>query len=151
MGAARGGCFATRGVAAGAAGGTGETEAQTEAQLELVFHAAAEETLERLQEALDDWGDAHEALAEEYDVAYESGVLTLKLGAEKGTFVLNKQAPNQQIWLSSPVSGPARFNLNRAAGGWIYGRNGATLESVLERELSELCGTPIVIPRKDEE
>lgn len=32
----------------------------------------------------------------------QQGVLTLKLGA-KGTFVVNKQAPNRQIWLSSPV------------------------------------------------
>ena len=32
----------------------------------------------------------------------QQGVLTLTL-AGKGTYVLNKQAPNQQIWLSSPI------------------------------------------------
>lgn len=32
----------------------------------------------------------------------QQGVLTIKLG-KRGTFVLNKQAPNRQIWLSSPV------------------------------------------------
>ena len=32
----------------------------------------------------------------------KSGVLTLKLG-DKGTYVINKQPPNKQIWLSSPV------------------------------------------------
>jgi frataxin len=31
----------------------------------------------------------------------QSGVLTLKLGAN-GTYVINKQPPNKQIWLSSP-------------------------------------------------
>ena len=31
----------------------------------------------------------------------QSGVLTLKLGS-KGTYVINKQPPNKQIWLSSP-------------------------------------------------
>ena len=31
----------------------------------------------------------------------QSGVLTLKLG-NKGTYVINKQPPNKQIWLSSP-------------------------------------------------
>ena len=31
----------------------------------------------------------------------QSGVLTLALG-EKGTYVINKQPPNKQIWLSSP-------------------------------------------------
>lgn len=34
--------------------------------------------------------------------ALQSGVLTVKLG-QKGTFVINKQTPNRQIWLSSPV------------------------------------------------
>ena len=32
----------------------------------------------------------------------QNGVVTLKLG-EHGTYVLNKQPPNRQIWLSSPV------------------------------------------------
>jgi len=34
---------------------------------------------------------------------HQSGVLTLKLG-EHGTYVINKQPPNKQIWLSSPIS-----------------------------------------------
>jgi frataxin-like iron-binding protein CyaY len=34
---------------------------------------------------------------------YQSGVLTLAMGPGKGTYVLNKQAPNRQLWLSSPV------------------------------------------------
>ena len=34
-------------------------------------------------------------------LALQSGVLTLKLGS-KGTYVINKQPPNKQIWLSSP-------------------------------------------------
>ena len=41
------------------------------------------------------------------DTRFQNGVLTVKLG-EAGTYVINKQAPNQQIWLSSPVSGPKR-------------------------------------------
>ena len=31
----------------------------------------------------------------------KSGVLTVRLG-DNGTYVLNKQPPNKQIWLSSP-------------------------------------------------
>jgi frataxin-like iron-binding protein CyaY len=30
-------------------------------------------------------------------------VLTVALGGERGTFVVNTQTPNRQIWLSSPV------------------------------------------------
>lgn len=32
----------------------------------------------------------------------KSGVLTVRLG-DRGTYVLNKQPPNKQIWLSSPI------------------------------------------------
>jgi frataxin len=33
---------------------------------------------------------------------FKSGVLTLCLG-DHGTYVINKQPPNKQIWLSSPL------------------------------------------------
>ena len=39
------------------------------------------------------------------------GVLTVKLN-EHGTYVVNKQTPNKQIWLSSPVSGPYRYDMH---------------------------------------
>ena len=32
----------------------------------------------------------------------QQGVLTLRLG-DKGTYVINKQTPNRQIWFSSPI------------------------------------------------
>lgn len=32
----------------------------------------------------------------------QDGVLTVQLGS-KGTYVINKQTPNRQIWLSSPI------------------------------------------------
>ena len=43
------------------------------------------------------------------DVTLASGVLTASIPGH-GTFVINKQTPNRQIWLSSPFSGPARFD-----------------------------------------
>lgn len=36
------------------------------------------------------------------------GVLTANTG-KAGTYVINKQTPNKQIWLSSPISGPKRL------------------------------------------
>lgn len=36
-------------------------------------------------------------------------MLTLRLG-ELGTYVINKQTPNRQIWMSSPMSGPVRYD-----------------------------------------
>ncbi|GMH42015.1 hypothetical protein BSKO_09934 [Bryopsis sp. KO-2023] len=88
-------------------------------------------TLEVYVEALD---------LDDADVECGQGVLTLKLG-EKGTFVINKQSPNKQIWLSSPISGPFRYDyLN---GNWTYGRDGHLLKQKLASELEELCGKPV--------
>ena len=63
-------------------------------------------------------------------------MLTVRLGA-RGTFVLNKQAPNRQLWLSSPLSGPARYNLG-PGGRWLGARGGGDLLDRLAAELREL-------------
>lgn len=59
---------------------------------------------------------------------------------------MNKQPPNKQIWLSSPLSGPKRYDWvvlgesqgekeGTGAGNWIYMRDGSTLDEVLLDEL----------------
>jgi frataxin len=78
-----------------------------------------------------------EELAEtdpDYDVEYSAGVLTISVEG-KGTYVLNKQPPNKQIWLSSPISGPKRFDLDQDSGDWVYAREKRSLKSLLEEEL----------------
>ncbi|XP_073146345.1 frataxin, mitochondrial isoform X2 [Henckelia pumila] len=72
----------------------------------------------------------------------ENEVLTLKLGS-LGTYVINKQTPNRQIWMSSPVSGPSRFDWDQHSRAWIYRRTGQDLIKVLETELLQLCGEPV--------
>lgn len=65
----------------------------------------------------------------------------------KGTYVLNKQPPNKQIWLSSPFSGPKRYDwvllgesMHQKEGGgtghWVYLRDESSLEGLLKKELS---------------
>jgi frataxin len=70
----------------------------------------------------------------------QSGVLTLSLGG-RGTYVLNKQAPNKQIWSSSPVSGPVRYDWR--AGQWVYKRDDHEMLQRLSSELTQLCGAPL--------
>lgn len=64
-----------------------------------------------------------------------------------GTYVINKQANNKQIWLSSPTSGPKRFDwvlagegMHEKEGGgqgdWVYLRDGSSLTDLLQKELS---------------
>ena len=66
------------------------------------FERQAAALLERLFDRIDD------ALGDELDVDYEAGILTLKL-ADGRTYLLNKHAPNREIWLSSPLSGAWHF------------------------------------------
>lgn len=72
------------------------------------------------------------------DCEFSAGVLTLYFPPH-GTYVLNKQPPNKQIWLSSPVSGPKRYDYVKIKGDregdWIYGRDGSRLSELLKREL----------------
>jgi frataxin len=52
-----------------------------------------------------------------------------------GTYVINKQPPNHQIWVSSPASGPARFSVS-PDGVWVHHRKqGVQLGPLLEGEL----------------
>ncbi|KAL3464113.1 hypothetical protein BJX64DRAFT_286802 [Aspergillus heterothallicus] len=43
------------------------------------------------------------------EAEYSAGVLNVSVPGV-GTYVLNKQPPNKQIWLSSPISGPKRYD-----------------------------------------
>ncbi|WWC92683.1 iron donor protein CyaY [Kwoniella dendrophila CBS 6074] len=74
----------------------------------------------------------------DWEVEYSSGVMTLKLPPH-GTYVINKQPPNLQIWISSPVSGPSRFDFKQNQGGWVHHRNDdIKLGKLLEEELRGL-------------
>ena len=79
------------------------------------FTEKANEYLELLGEKLEQWAD--DEIEEDVECDYSDGVLTISLGRERGTYVLNKQAPNKQIWWSSPISGPHRFEEDGRLGG----------------------------------
>ncbi|TKS66032.1 Frataxin, mitochondrial [Collichthys lucidus] len=63
-----------------------------------------------------------------------SGVLTVKVGRDHGTYVINKQTPNKQIWLSSPTSGPKRYDWTGES--WVYTHDGVSLHQLLSKEFS---------------
>ena len=67
------------------------------------------ETLESLSEHFEELFECDTRMVDA-DVSLASGVLKVIIPSY-GTYVINKQTPNQQIWLSSPYSGPARFDL----------------------------------------
>jgi frataxin len=127
------------------------------------YHTLADEYLENLISRLEDLQDEREDVEVEYSVSRpppsfsppphtpslthpQAGVLTLALGEEVGTYVINKQPPNKQIWLSSPKTGPKRYDYvvfgegqhekqDTATGGWVYLRDGSTLDELLSEEI----------------
>jgi len=82
---------------------------------------------------------------EDVDCEYSAGVLTLTF-PPNGTYVINKQPPNKQIWLSSPLTGPKRYDYvilsegqdakeGTGRGEWVYLRDGSTLAGLIETEI----------------
>jgi len=106
------------------------------------YHAVADEYLDKLLTRLEKLQDERE----DVDVEYSAGVLTLAIGSDEGTYVINKQPPNKQIWLSSPKTGPKRYDYvvfgegqhekqDTATGDWVYLRDGSTLNDLLAEEI----------------
>ena len=73
-------------------------------------------------------------------------MLTAKLGGY-GTYVINKQTPNRQLWWSSPVSGPKRYNFNSEENIWTNSRDGHRLNAILQNEIQDSMG--IALPDID--
>jgi len=115
----------------------------TEASLldENTYNEISDKFLEGLQEKLQ---TLEQACIDDFDIEYGHGVLTLRLGA-MGTYVLNKQAPNKQIWWSSPLSGPKRFNLDIPTGKWVNNRDFTPLTKALQEEIKKLCNIDITL------
>ncbi|KAM8963078.1 phosphatidylinositol 4-phosphate 5-kinase type-1 beta isoform 1-T1 [Lycaon pictus] len=101
---------------------------------ETTYERLAETTLDSLAEFFEDLADKPYTL-EDYDVSFGSGVLTVKLGGDLGTYVINKQTPNKQIWLSSPSSGPKRYDWT--GKNWVYSHDGVSLHELLATELTK--------------
>ncbi|KAI1084820.1 mitochondrial chaperone Frataxin [Whalleya microplaca] len=115
---------------------------------EVQYHELADDYLETLLQKYEEMQDERGDI----DVEYSSGVMTVKIPA-RGTYVLNKQPPNKQIWLSSPASGPKRYDYvvlsegqhqkqETGRGGWVYLRDGTTLDELLLEETGVVMEEP---------
>lgn len=99
------------------------------------YHSIADKFLYHLEESLLSSG-IDEKIEEDIDIVLAQGVLTINL-ASKGTWVINKQAPNRQVWWSSPISGPKRFEFNDDLMDWIDIRDGMKLVDIFNEELKQ--------------
>ncbi|KAJ2609826.1 hypothetical protein H4S08_003894 [Coemansia sp. RSA 1365] len=109
------------------------------------YGKVAEDTLNSLLVYLEDISDNLDI--EEIDVEYTQGVLTLSV-MYIGTYVINKQPPNKQIWLSSPISGPERYDFDQTKNAWFCRHTDESLGALLTRELSKALKHKLVLPIK---
>ncbi|XP_034252005.1 frataxin homolog, mitochondrial [Thrips palmi] len=98
-----------------------------------VFEEVCSETLDSLTDHFEELIESTDVLSGA-DVNYSDGVLTVQFGDPHGTYVINRQSPNEQIWLSSPTSGPKRYDY--IEGSWIYRHDGVSLHELLSKEIS---------------
>lgn len=104
---------------------------------DLTFNTNADHLLESLETSVE---TLDSDLLE--DISMSDGVLNIDTA--KGSYVINKQAPNLQLWLSSPISGPHHYDMTPGAVSsrdrWISDRDGHSLVKKLEIELTETLG-----------
>jgi frataxin len=94
-------------------GGVQKARSETEVASDLSekqFHLIADATFDQLLEYMTEVEECDDL--DDPDINYSQGVMSIKLGAPHGTWVINKQTPNRQIWWSSPISGPLRYELS---------------------------------------
>ncbi|XP_064538314.1 frataxin homolog, mitochondrial-like [Drosophila montana] len=104
------------------------------------YDRACAETLDTLSDYFDDLIDSAVNLPD-YDVVYGDGVLSVDLGPVNGMYVINRQKPSKQIWLSSPISGQKRYDYilppGHGTGHWIDQETGETLHEILQVEMGQ--------------
>ncbi|KAL6703571.1 Mitochondrial matrix iron chaperone [Coniothyrium glycines] len=116
------------------------------------FHERADYYLEELVQRLEEAQEKDPAI----EVEHAAGVLEVTTKGQ--TYVLNKQPPNKQIWLSSPISGPKRFDWvvsqegigfkeGGGMGDWVYLRDGTSLTELLRKELGVDVSVDDQVPR----
>jgi frataxin len=71
------------------------------------------------------------------NINLSAGVLSFTFRKNKN-YVLNVQRPNLQIWLSSPISGPQRYEFDLSTNKWINVRSKKDLLELLGEEINSI-------------
>src|SRR5262245_17163469 len=102
---------------------------------QIAFEKRAGEVLEALFEQIDD------QLGDWLEAEMTGGILQVEL-PDGGTYVINKHAPNREIWLSSPKSGAWHFASGDGAA-WRSTRGTEELTALLAAELGAASGRAV--------
>lgn len=69
------------------------------------------------------------------EIDFSNDVLSWKVD-RIGEYVFNKQSPLKQLWVSSPITGPARFEIDSKS--WIHTKNRKPLSEFLDKEIEQI-------------
>eukprot|EP01012_Entosiphon_sulcatum_P041509 TRINITY_DN5535_c0_g2_i1.p2 TRINITY_DN5535_c0_g2~~TRINITY_DN5535_c0_g2_i1.p2 ORF type:complete len:164 (+),score=30.86 TRINITY_DN5535_c0_g2_i1:73-564(+) len=112
----------------------------------LTYQAAVNRTLESIHTTVDELIDGPTGHLVQ-DVVPSDGVVSIVL-RDKGTYVVNKQTPTQQLWLSSPVSGPFHYDfVQKEEDGsvrWLDTQTRHSLGEKLTKEFTDIFGHEVV-------
>ncbi|CCC68696.1 hypothetical protein NCAS_0B06120 [Naumovozyma castellii] len=97
------------------------------------YHQEADKFLDKLFDNLEELSDRYPKDIPDVDLNH--GVMTLEVPII-GSYVINKQPPNKQIWFASPLSGPNRFDFYK--NEWISLRDGQKLIDILNSEIQSI-------------
>jgi CyaY protein len=100
------------------------------------FEAAADRTLRKLEQALNDLGGLEADL--------ESGILTLEF-EDGDKFVINSHRAARQIWMAA-ARNAWHFDLG-AGDTWTASKGGDELWGLVERVVSDKLKHPVALPR----
>ncbi len=101
------------------------------------FIQLAEKTLRAIADTLDKFDESGDL-----ELDYQEGAITITLDSGK-QFIVNRHAPTQQIWLSSPISGGLHFSYDEVEKSWKLS-DGNKLFDILSAELKKLANIEIV-------
>jgi frataxin len=73
-------------------------------------------------------------LYEDKNVDITSTENIIKINRNNQSIVINTQTPNRQLWYSSTISGPQRFNYDVSTKTWVNSVN-LVLDEVMENDI----------------
>lgn len=100
------------------------------------YHLLADKTLENIQDLIDN---------DQIEPSLSQGVL--KFDIDSKSWILNKQTPNKQIWWSSPISGPLRFEYHNEG---INDTNASASPTLVSKWKCTRDGTILIDRLRDE-
>jgi frataxin len=101
-----------------------------EADFERRASEALDSLFEQIEDQLGDW----------LDIEMTGGILQVEL-PDGSAYVINKHAPNREIWMSSPTSGAWHFAPDD--GAWRSTRGTEELTQLLAGELAAASGRAV--------